>query len=366
MRKVLITDWLEKFGGAERVVKAIAEIYKFDYYYAYIDRMPQDVKDEVFQRKVKVTQSNLLKLFGKYFRYTMPIFPLIVNEFNNATKQNKVDLIISSSWALSKGYKNKGAVHICYLQARNFKYVWSEAHLYFKGILRVLSFTKKYLRKFDINAAQNPDVLISNSKFVQDWVKVHYNRDSYLIYPPVEVDCFCLSESKEDYYITIGRLEIYKRFDIIIDAFNKNKKKLIVVGSGSELKSLMKSANDNIQFCGFLKKNEFENKLNRAKGFVYSGIEDFGISIVESLASGVPVIGYNGGAMSEIIEDGIDGYLFDKQDSISLNDAIQKFEETYQNFDPKFIKERADRFSKIRFQNEFKTLVDSITDNWHA
>jgi glycosyltransferase involved in cell wall biosynthesis len=272
MKKALITDWLEKFGGAEKVVQAISEIYTFDYYYAYIDRMPSEIKKEVFHADKKVQQSSVLKIFGKRFRYLMPFFPYIVKEFNAATKQNKVDLIISSSWALSKGFKNKGAMHICYLQARNFKYIWSESHLYYTGVFRLLSFTKKYLRKFDIESAQNPDVLISNSKFVQEWVKLHYNRDSYLIYPPVEVESFHLSDVREEYYITIGRIEPYKRFDIIIEAFNKNKKKLIVIGSGTQLKSIMKNANENIEFLGFLKKDDFKNMLNKSKGFVYSGI----------------------------------------------------------------------------------------------
>lgn len=360
MHKAVITDWVEKFGGAEKVVQAICEIYTFDFYFTYIDRMPDNVKKRLFGKEVIITQSPVLRLFGKFFRYTMPFFPFIVSDFNKRAAKKNVDLIISSSWVLSKGFKVNGAKHICYLQARNFKYVWDEADLYFTGIRKFLSFTKSYLQRFDVESAQNPDLLIANSKFVQDWVKTHYNRDCQLIYPPVEVEYFNTSDQKEDYYITVGRIEPYKRFDIIIDAFNQNRKKLIVIGSGSELDKLKEKAQSNIQFCGFLPKEDFKDTLSKAKGFIYAGVEDFGIAIVEALASGVPVIGYDGGAMREIVADGIDGILFDKQNSESLNKGLERFESTYLNYDAQSIKKRANRFSKSRFKTEFKDLVDSF------
>lgn len=358
MKKVLISDWFEKFGGAEKVVQAICEIYKFDQYYAYIDLMPPNIKEKVFGSDVVVNQSRILKVFGKRFRMLMPFFPVIIREFNYANKKTQSDLIISSSWTLSKGFKLNGAKHICYLQARNFKYVWDEADLYYSGILKLFGFTKYYLRKFDIRSAQNPDVLISNSEFVRKWTKEHYNRDSIVIYPPVDVEDFYVSNEKEDYYITVGRLEPYKRFDIIIEAFNLNGKNLIVVGSGSELKELKRKANININFVGFKQKTEVKDILTRARGFIYAGIEDFGIVYAESLASGVPVIAFNGGAVSEIVKNGKDGILYNSQNSDSLNVAITKYETEFKNFDPFEIKSRSARFSKKRFQQEFKDAVD--------
>lgn len=360
MKKALISDWFEKFGGAEKVVQAICEIYNFDQYFAYIDLMPLNVKQKVFGNNIFVNESKILKLFGKRFRMLLPIFPFVVNDLNRKSKNYRCDLIISSSWALSKGFKLKGAKHICYLQARNLKYVWDEADLYYTGILKLFSFTKYYLRKFDIKTAQNPDILISNSKFVQTWTKQHYNRDSIVVYPPVDVEDFTINEEKEDYYITIGRLEPYKRFDIIINAFNKSNKKLLVLGSGSQLEKLKQKANDNISFLGFKGKDEIKNLLSKAKAFVYSGVEDFGIVYVEALASGIPVIAYRGGAVPEIVEQGKDGILFHTQESDSLNEAIEQYEKTNEKFDAVTIKEKANRFSKKRFQTEFRQVVKSI------
>ena len=360
MKKVLISDWFEKFGGAEKVVQAICEIYDFEHYFAYIDLMPASTKEKVFGSDVHVHESRFLNLFGKRFRMLMPFFPFIVKDLNRLSKKVDTNLIISSSWALSKGFKLDGAKHICYLQARNFKYVWDEADLYYTGPLKLFTFTKHYLRKFDIKSAQNPTVLVSNSKFVQNWTKKHYNRDSVVVYPPVDVDDFFISNEKEDYYITIGRLEPYKRFDILIDAFNKNNKKLLVLGSGSQLDNLKQKANDNISFLGFKDKNEIKVLLSKAKAFVYAGVEDFGIVYVEALASGIPVIAYNGGAVPEIVEQATDGVLFDVQESESLNEALELYETIAHEFDPIAIKDKANRFSKKRFQREFQQIVNSL------
>ncbi len=362
MKKIFITDWLEKYGGAERVVQAICESFQFDQYFAYIDLMPSEIKETVLGGDYKVNESRALKSFGKYFRLLMPFFPLIVKRLNCKSRNIPCDLIISSSWALSKGFKINGAKHICYLQARNFKYVWSEADLYFRGPLKLCSFVKPYLQKFDIQSAQNPDVLISNSNFVKEWTKAHYGRDSIVIYPPVDVDDFFISSTKEGYYIAIGRLEPYKRFDIIIDAFNKNGKKLIVLGSGSQLKRFKAQANSNISFPGFINKDELKGILSKSNGFVYAGSEDFGIVYVESLASGVPVIAYNGGAVTEIVEHGQDGVLFDSQDPEALNNAILLYEKNISDFNPINIKKRASRFSKQRFQKEFTQIVQKVCE----
>lgn len=361
MKKALISDWFDKFGGAEKVVQAICEVQEFDQYFAYIDLMPAEVKEKVFGKNVPVKTGSILKRMGSRFRMLMPIFPMVVQELNSRSENEKCDLIISSSWALSKGFKIPGAKHICYLQARNFKYVWDEAHLYFTGPLKTLSFIKPYLRKFDIKSAQNPDLLISNSNFVREWTRQHYNRDSVVIYPPVEVEDFYISSTKEEeYYITIGRLEPYKRFDIIIDAFSRNGKKLLVLGSGSQSEKLKKKATSNIEFLGFKTKDEVKNLLSKAQAFVYAGVEDFGIVYAEALASGVPVIAYNGGAVPEIVSNMEDGILFNAQNPDAVNQAIASFETNKSNFIAETIKAKANRFSKKRFQAEFTELVNGF------
>jgi glycosyltransferase involved in cell wall biosynthesis len=289
----------------------------------------------------------------------MPFFPMLVNSFNKQTKNNKVDLVISSSWALGKGYRIGNETHISYLHCRNFKYVWDEAYLYFRGPLKILSFLKKPLQKFDIQSSKVPDHIITNSIFVQKWVKEKYYRSSTVIYPPVEVDDFYISKEKKDYYITVGRIVKCKRFEIIVDAFNKNGKELIIVGDGSARKGLEKQASSNIKFIGFKTKDEFKDILAKAKAFVFAAEEDFGIAIVEALAAGVPVVAYRGGASEELINEET-GILYKYQSESSLNNALYYFEKNLNKFKPELIRESSLRFSKSRFKKEIKVFIDNI------
>ncbi len=362
MKKALIHDWLDLYGGAERVLTAISEIYSFDYYYAYVNKMSEEDIKKTFQNKeIKVIDSKAFRKFKPFFRFLMPFFPFLVRSFNKQTKDNKVDLVISSSWALSKGYRNQNEIHISYLHCRNFKYVWDEAYLYFKGPFKTLSFIKKPLRRFDIKSAQNPDYLITNSKFVQKWVKEKYNRDSTVIYPPVEVEDFYISDDKEDYFITVGRIVKCKRFEIIVEAFKINGKKLIIVGDGSARKDLEKNSTPNIHFVGFKNKDELKGLLAKARAFVFAAEEDFGIAIVEALAAGLPVLAYSGGASQELINNN-NGILYDRQDPLVLNKALNKFLEKENEFNSVDIRESAKRFSKQRFQNEFKAFVEGTVN----
>lgn len=363
MKSAFITDWLDKYGGAERVVTAINEIYEFDYYYAYVNKMTPELQKKTFGgRDVAVISSDIMSVFKYKFRILMPFFPYIIKAFNRQTSENTIDLIISSSWAMSKGYRSGNELHVCYLQARNFKYVWDEADLYFKGPLKAFSFIKGYLQKFDLESARNPNYLISNSIFVQNWVKEKYKRDSIVIYPPVEVEDFYISNLTEDYYITVGRLEPYKRFDVVVEAFTLSKKKLIVIGDGTQLHYLKSIAGKNVEFVGYLDKSEIRNYLSKAKAFVYGGVEDFGIAIVEAHASGIPVIAFNGGASNEIVTT-LNGLCYNKQNSQSLNKEIDVFENQIHIYNKEKIRESSLKFSKKRFQDEIKTYIDSIKIN---
>jgi len=360
MKTAFITDWMEKYGGAERVVTAINEIYKFDFYYAYVNKMDATTQQLTLGgNNITVIESNILSLFKYKFRVLLPLFPWVIKEFNKQTKDNKIDLVISSSWALSKGYRVGNEIHISYLQARNFKYVWDEAHLYFKGVVKLLSFLKPHLQKFDLVSAQNPNFLVSNSVFVQNWVKKKYNRESVVIYPPVDVESFEISEIKEDYFVIVGRIEPYKRFDVVIEAFNENGKQLVVIGDGTELKYLKSIAKENIKFLGFQKKDIIKIYLSKARAFVYAGVEDFGIALVEAHASGIPVIAYNGGAAAEII-DATNGLCYDEQSPVALNNTVDDFLLKEKNYSKEIIRASSLKFSKERFKTEFKQYVDEI------
>jgi len=355
MKKVLVVDWLDKYAGSERVIKSLDNIFKFDKYYSLVNIMSKEDTKKTFNGKLPNIISTNLDLLGSRFRYLLFLFPYFTKKIKAS---NDVKLIISSSHAIAKYVHTESSLHISYFQARNLKYIWEEKDLYFVGIKKIFKIFIPYLQKFDLESSKQPDYIISNSYFVQNWVKKTYDRDSIVIYPPVELDEFLLVENKEDYYVTVGRLEVYKRFDIVIDTFKKNGKKLIIIGDGSQKKYLESISTTNITFTGFLSSVEINKYIGRAKGFVYAGLEDFGIAPVEAQACGTPVICLGHGGTKETVVDGVTGVHFEEQTVKSLLNAIERFEKNKLNFIPSQIREHSLKFSKKRFEKEIEEFVN--------
>lgn len=360
MKKVLVVDWLDSYGGAERVIKSFCKVFSFDKCHTLINIMLKSHENEMFNHQNIPVQQTKIKYFGKRFRYVFFLFQYAIK----TVKIDKdVDLIISSSHAIAKGVlkSRPDQVHISYFQARNFKHIWSEAELYFGKLYHVLYPLISVLRKNDLRQSKNPDYIISNSLYVKQWVKETYGLDTYVIYPPVDLSNFSLKTTKSEFYVAVGRLEPYKRFDLVVDAFNLLEKELVVIGDGSQLKTLKKMANANIKFLGFLDSTNISKYVSTAKGFIHAGIEDFGIAPIEAQACGTPVVGYNKGGLKETVIDGVTGILFDKQDSKSIQEAILKFEHT--SFVAENIREHALKYSKQRFEVEFSEMVEKLYNN---
>lgn len=353
MKKALVVDWLDKYGGAERVLASLQNAFDFDEAYSLVNVMKENDLEKIFSKKQKINTTFLQKA-QKHFRLLFFLF----HYFASRIKMDAdVRLIVSSSHAVAKGVKKSSAnqLHVSYFQARNFKYIWDETDLYFGKIKVLFNPLISLLRKIDVKQAQQPDYIIANSKFVQNWIQKTYHRESVVIYPPVDLSQFTLHAHKEDYLVAVGRIVAYKRFDLIIDAFNALGSKLIVVGDGDQLHKLKKKAKSNIQFTGFLDSSDVNRIISKAKAFVHIGIEDFGIAPIEAQACGTPVIAYNVGGISETVIDSKTGILFDKQTKESLIAAIDEFEKISFDFDE--IRNHALFFSKERFESEIKTYV---------
>jgi len=356
MKKVLVVDWLDKYTGSERVVKALYNVFKFEECYTLVNIMSTHDLRKIFGDNIPPIKSTKLSFFGKRFRYLLPLFPYFIKTIR---PDPDTDLIISSSHAVAKYVTTDNALHISYFQARNLKYIWDEQDLYFNGIKKLFKIFIPYLQKFDLEASKNPDYIIANSRFVQQWIKDTYNRASTVIYPPVEVENFVFQPKKGEYYVTVGRLEPYKRFDIVIKAFNRLRdKKLIVIGDGSQREYLKSISEGNIIFTGFLDQREVSNYISKAKAFIFAAVEDFGIAPVEAQACGTPVICLGKGGTKETVIDMETGVYFMEQNVESLIDAINKFENNIGVFDPKRIRENALRFSRERFEKEIKEFVE--------
>ena len=214
----------------------------------------------------------------------------------------------------------------------------------------------KYIKKWDIETLDRVDYFIGNSTFVKQRIFDNYKKDAVVIHPPVDTRSYTLHEEKEDFYLTASRLVSYKKTKLIVEAFNRSGKKLVVLGTGEELNAIKKIAKSNIQVLGFVEKDIMIGYMQRAKAFVYAALEDFGIVPIEALSCGTPVIAYGKGGVLDSVRHQKEGYLFDRQDIDSINHAVSEFEKLH--FDYKNISNYAKMFSKERFQQELKSFVD--------
>ena len=361
MKKAIAVDWLDKYGGAERVISSITKIFQFETCYTLISIMNKEDLNKVFSNKIIKVKSSLLQLSKSKFRYLFFLFPYFIKKIK---VDKSVELIISSSFSVAKGIKKShpNQIHICYIQARNQRYLWDKEGIYFEKTTRfLLSPILKLLKKIDIKHASNPDYLIANSRFVQNWIKETYKLNSEIIHPPVDVESFKLQKKKENYFVTACRLEPYKRVDLIVEAFNKSKENLIIIGSGTQEKYLKKIASENITFVDYSNSSVVYNYVSKAKAFIHAGIEDFGIAPVEAQACGTPVIAIKKGGLKETVIENKTGVFFNEQDSNAILEAINRFNKI--DFNYEFIRKESLKYSISNFESKLNDFVKSKTAN---
>ncbi|NJN80772.1 MAG: glycosyltransferase family 4 protein [Anaerolineales bacterium] len=218
--------------------------------------------------------------------------------------------------------------------------------------------TLNLLRRWDTYASSRTDWFIANSKWTASHIKEAWNRDSQVMYPPVDVKRFSPAKTRDHYYLFVSRLVPYKMSIEIVKAFNELSLPLIIVGDGAEMLHLNKIAKENIQLLGYQPDEVVTDLMNRAKGFVYMATEDFGIAMAEAQAAGCPVIAYYKGGASEIVKDGETGVLFKEQTSRSLVEAVLKSQTM--KLKSEAAVENATRFSSERFGNEFSSFIKSV------
>jgi len=227
----------------------------------------------------------------------------------------------------------------------------------------------KRLRKWDASTSRDVNYFVCNSHYIRDRIRRAYGRDAEVIYPPVDIESFKVTDKRDDYFITVSRMVPYKKVDIIVEAFARTDLSLIVVGEGPEFKKIKRLARRNIEFMGYLREDILRMYIQRARAFVYASEEDFGIAPVEAQACGIPVIAYGRGGVTEtVISSEIrnpkseikkpTGIFFHEQTPEALINAVEEFMEIEDKFDPYEIRNNAERFGIERFRREFKEFVD--------
>lgn len=363
MKTAIIHDWIINLGGAERVLREICELFSDSDIYTLLFDENSLQKLGIPPDRVKASFLQKIPFSKKYYRYLLPLMPNAIESFD----LRQYDLVISSSHCVAKGVLTTSKqTHIAYVHTP-MRYGWDMYHIYLKdlginqGLRGVIArHFFKNIRLWDLATANRPDFWIANSNCVAKRIKKIYGKDSVVIYPPVDIERFKTSSTKEDYYISAGRLVPYKRVDIIVEAFAKIKeKRLLIIGDGPELKKLKKIAPSNVEFLGYLEREKLTHYLSRARAFIFAAEEDFGIAPVEAQACGIPVIAYRGGGAMETVLEGVTGIFFNEQTPEAVVQAINRFESISDRFDPEKIRKNSLRFSKKKFKEEFLAFVGS-------
>ena len=357
----IIHDYLMQYGGAEKTLEAILELFPDAPIYTGL-YSPKNLPETITRRKILAIRNPIIRAFSKQFTFIMP---LVFESFD----LSKYDLIISDSSCWAKGIVTQpDQMHISYIHTPpRFLYKYSvespkRFKWYYKPLVTVLD---HFLRIWDYCAGQRPDFLVTNSQTTARRIEKFYRRTAEIIYPPVEIENsteLYTNTIRKPYYCFLGRLAAYKNAHLLIQAFNFLGWDLIVMGSGSEEKFLKKLAegNRNIKILGRVSEDKKAEILSECKGLLFPVVEeDWGIVPLEAMFYGKPVLAHRSGGATETIKENITGMFFESLRLEDLINSIKVFDETIEKgvFDPEKIKARAKGFSKERFKSEFLEFV---------
>lgn len=350
----LVHDYMYTYGGAERVFEVIREIFpEADVYTSYYIReaMPESWKNwrikESFLGKIPFLKNTFLR---RYFT-----FPNFLGIWSLNLK--KYDLIISSSSGPAKGVRyRKNAKHICYVHTPHWE-AWGIKNS--KSIF--IKLAKPLLRWLEFWSSQKPSLLLANSSTTQKRIKEFYKRDSLILYPPIDVEKinhFLADKNiqKEDFFIMVCRLDLYKGVSIVAKILDKYGYRMKIIGKGEDEKNLQ-GLSKNIEYLGPVDDETKWAEMAKAKAFIMWNIEDFGITMVESLACGTPIIAYGIGGSTDIVVDKTNGLFFNEQSESSLIGKIHELKSM--NFSKEKCIESSQVFSKKSFQNQILKLIEN-------
>lgn len=343
MRIAFVHEYLNQFGGAERMLQVLCALFPEAPIYTLI--YDHNATGGVFEGK-DIRTSFLQKMpFVKRHHRAFPLLmPMAIEQFDFS----EYDTVISISASFAKGVLTKpGTRHICYCLTPP-RFLWDDSQKfveefgYSRIVKRFLPPFITYLRMWDQEASKRVDDFWAISNFIKERIGKYYRRQSSVLYPPVNVSKFKISEQKGDYFFLAGRLVSYKRFDLAVKAFKKLNLPLKIAGIGPELNKLKKLAGNKTEFVGLVSDIQLADLYAGARAVVFPQEEDFGIVPLEAMASGKPVIAYRAGGALETIEDGKTGIFFDQLTEDSLMDAVRRFETM--SFDPKVCRAQAEKF----------------------
>jgi glycosyltransferase involved in cell wall biosynthesis len=351
VKVAIVHYWLVGMRGGEKVVEALCELFPDADIFTHVYN-PRRLSETILRHRITTTFIASLPFAEKLYKVYLPLMPLALEQLD----LEAYDLVISSESGPAKGVLTRpDALHVCYCHTP-MRYAWSGYHFYqalTRGPKRwYMVLAMHRLRLWDYAAAARVDHFIANSATVSRRIAKYYRRSSVVVHPPVTLGEASGAASTEDFYLFVSQLVSYKRADIVIEAFNRLRKRLVVVGTGEEAGRLRKLAGPTIELVGWQNDQSLQSYYSRSRALVFVAEEDFGIVPVEAMSAGKPVIALNRGGAAETVVHGKTGILFDDQTTASLVQAVADFEKVEAIFDPAVIRHHAAGFSKEVFNRK--------------
>lgn len=359
MKLALVHDWLNQQGGAENVLEALVENYPQSPIFTSIyapDKMPPAYRSW----DIRTTwMDNLPGIHEHHQPYLM-----LYHKAFQALDLSTYDVVLSNKSGFCHGVNTGTAMHVCYCLAPT-RYVWQfEQYMsrerfpdFSHAMIKV---AVSALQKWDYQAAQRVDHFVAISSDIQQRIEQFYKRSSTIIFPPVETTRFKPQGEQNDYLLIVSRLIPYKRIDLAVQACTELGIRLKVAGSGRDQERLQAMAGPTIEFLGRVPDEDLPALYAQCRGFVFPGLEDFGIAPVEAQAAGRPVIAFRGGGALDTVTEGQTGIFFDEQTTTSLKEALVRFDQM--SFATEDCTSNAQRFSRATFDQQLTSFIEARYD----
>lgn len=376
MKIAVVCDSMSAYGGAERVIEQILQIYPSADLFTVLDVIPENQRSFLRKRNIQSSFLQSLPYIASYYRKLLHYWPLAVEQLDVTA----YDLVISSHHSVAYGVLSRpGQVHVSYVHSP-MRYAWDLQHEYLRtarldrGVLGMIARrTLHKMRIWDYVAAQRPDAMATNSAFVAERLLKTHRRRAEVIYPPVAVEGkWNPVQEKGGYYLSLGRLVPYKRADLLARAFTRMPHRCLkIVGDGPDMQKIAALRAPNVEVLGFQPDHRVRVLLANAEAYVFAGVEDFGITAIEAQAAGTPVIAYRKGGLAEttvgLHRPDPTGLFFDEQSEEAIIAAVEAFERSRHLFTAKASVANAARFSEQRFRDSFAGFVEgALATSWEA
>lgn len=370
MQVALVHDFLLKLGGAERVLKVFSDMYPKAPIYTFLYDETKMASVFPTSRIIASKLQRYPRLLKKHYRYLLPLLPRAIEEWDFSD----FDLVISSNTAFAHGIvTSTKTTHVSYFHSP-MRFAWDWYHEYKKeqrgGFFKnmAIAILMKKIRMWDRTSADRVDFFLANSETVRRRIAKYYRQDAEVMYPPVDISRYKIGKEHQDFFLIVSTLTPYKRIDLAIQLFSKIKRRLVIIGDGPHMEFLKSIASPNIDFLGYKPDDVVAEYMQNCRALIFPGEDDFGITPVEAMACGKPVLAYGFGGATETVIPGVTGELFFEPTIASMEQGLAKLLLNEKNYHPYGIRRHAEQFDTEIFKKKMrnflrKTVLERTSEN---